>query len=334
MIRYSIIFSVLLYILFSHTPSLYASDAPSSSYSYVKVENLYKRGEYEKVLQQLRVLEQGRYGKDGKLKYSLRNDLEYYHYKLSTQIQLNRIDPLREMIGLYDRLLQLDSTRQYVSQPQYGAFVEHIKRVTETTLKKNQIGVTRKYVNVLARYGDTTWVYHAVHPRKETLNIASKEILWEFLKEYDYTEIDKKALATKKQSSIADQAWALTKDHTYEFEKVRAIYTWIVHNITYDYSYSIYDGKTTFKQNTGVCSGYSYLFREMCEKAGLKAYRVTGIANNGRGYGRHAWNLVEVEGQQFLLDSTWGSGLKYAMDYYYLISEKELAKTHKMEEIR
>jgi transglutaminase-like putative cysteine protease len=332
--RNCVILYVVISILFSNVLFQSALAESSNLYSYAKIEQYYKTDNYEKVLEQIRMLEQGRFGKNGKLKYSLRDDIEYYHYKLSARIKLNRIGSLRESTGLYDRLLQLDSARHYVSQPHYVTFVEHIKCVTETTLKKNQIGLTKTFVNVLARYGDTTWVYHAVYPRKESLNIVSKEVLWKFLKEYDYTQIDKKALATKKQSSIENQAWVLTKDYAFEFEKVRAIYIWITHNIKYDNSYTIYDGKTTFLTNTGVCSGYSSLFQEMCEKTGIKVYRVTGLANNGRGYGRHAWNLVEVEGQQFLLDTTWGVGTEYAANYYYLISEKELSKTHKIEEIR
>ncbi len=313
---------------------LFAYDATgTSSYSWKKIEKLYGQKRYERVLEEIKVLENARFGKNGRLNFSLRNNAAYYHYKLSSRIHLKRYVSIKEAIGLYERLLTLDSTRYYTSQPHYELFREHLRKTSEVTMRRNQIAITRKLVDALAQYGDTTWVYKSVYPKRELLHLANKVTLREYLKNYDYSQIDKKALTVKKQSSIENQAWALTKDYSYDFEKIRSIYIWIVHNITYDYSYSIYDGDLTFKKNTGVCQGYSILFKLMCEAADLKVFIVTGIADNGRKVDGHAWNAVEIEGELFLLDSTWGSGQKYAVDYYYLISERELAKTHKKEKM-
>lgn len=195
--------------------------------------------------------------------------------------------------------------------------------------------MTRRLADVSARYGDTTWVYKSVYPKKKALQLANGMDIGEYLMKYDYSDIDKKAIEVKRQSSIENQAWALTKDYSYDFEKARAIYVWIVHHIEYDYSYRIYDGETTFRTGTGVCSGFSYLYKEMCLKAGVKAYRVTGIANNGT-WSPHAWNMIELEGQPFLLDSTWASCVKSYLDidFFYMVEEKHFAKTHKAEEVK
>ncbi len=307
--------------------------ADAASYSLKKVEKLYARKKYEKVLAELRLLEKARFGKNGRLNFSLRNDAAYYHFKLSSKIYLNRYGSIKEAIGLYERLLALDSARYYTSQQQYEVFREHLQKTSEVTLRRNQVAITRKLVDALARYGDTTWIYSSVYPKRETLHLANKVALREYLKKYDYSEIDKKALAVKKQSSIENQAWALTRDYTYDFEKVRAIYIWIVHNIDYDYTYRIYYGDETFKKNTGVCSGFSYLFKQMCEAAQIKVYRITGTAFNGIKTDGHAWNAVEIDGETFLLDSTWASCVKEKTDYYYFISEKLLSRTHKAEEM-
>ena len=39
-------------------------------------------------------------------------------------------------------------------------------------------------------------------------------------------------------------------------EKARAIYRWLCDNITYDYTYTIYDAATCYERRTGVCNAY------------------------------------------------------------------------------
>ena len=326
-------------LLFCEMPVI----ASSPHYSYVKIEKLYDQEKYEKVLVHISRLEKRRYTQDGHMRYSLRHDVQYYHYKLSSGLKLNTPIALQESVRLFGRLLTLDSTRKYVQEPQYQKLKEQIKQGSEKSLEKEQIALTRKLIKVLAHAGDTTWVYKKVNQVSKELPVpqngktgitpAKKESIRVKLKKYQYEDIDQKALLVKKQTSIENQVWALTKDSSYDFEKVRAIYIWIVNNIQYDNTYSIYDGATTFKKNTGVCSGFSYLFKEMCLLAGIKAYRVTGTADNGWMIGRHAWNAIELNGQNFLVDCTWASCVKSDTNYYYLISEKELAKTHLAKEI-
>ncbi|ALI98104.1 transglutaminase domain-containing protein [Rufibacter tibetensis] len=307
--------------------------AASESYSFRKVERLFDKGQYEKVLEEIRLLEKGRFGKEGSLKYSMRNEVRYYHYKLSSRLLANRTGSLQESVGLYKRLLVLDSTRQFLVQPQYLEFREHIRKSLEKGIAGNQLAFSRLLVDALALQGDTVPAYWKVYPTKEELlQLANKEALRGFIKKYDYAEVDRNALLVEKQSNIENQAWALTKELKYDFEKVRAIYIWIVHKIHYDYNYRIYDGLTTFKANKGVCSGFSYLFQEMCSKAGIKAFRVVGKANNSP-ITNHAWNMVEVEGFRFLIEATWASCVKEKTDYYYFISEKELSRTHKPEKV-
>ena len=307
--------------------------ADDISYSFKKIEKLYARQKYTEVLSHIRALEQARYGKNNNLNYSLHNNVKYYHYKLSARIQLRRYVSLTESMGLYKKLFSLDSASVYASQPHYSEFKEYIRKLSEVALKNNQIVATRKYVDFLAYTGDTTSVYRRVYTKTETLKSANKAALLATLKSFNYSKIDQKARSEKKQSSIANQAWVLTKDYKYDFQKVRAIYIWIVYNIDYDYTYSIYDGETTFKKGTGVCNGFSYLFQEMCEAAGIKAYRLVGKATSLGTTGLHAWNAVEIAGEQLLIDSTWASCVKEWTDYYYLISEKDLYRTNTLEKI-
>lgn len=319
--------ATLLFLLFS-CASISAAHALNKAKFYKKVERLYLSGEYNKALEELRKLEQGRFDREGNLRYSLRNDIAYYHLKLSAVLKRGQKNNLRELVGLYSRLQTLDSTEHYLELPQYKSLLKYFNQAAEKLLHTDQLILTRSIVDILARHGDTTKLYHSVYPKLETLEQANRAALQEFLKKYDFAEIDKTALAVKKQATIKEQALELTKGLTHDFEKARAIYSWIVHNITYDYSYSYYFAGDTFKNNSGVCSGFSYLFQEMCYYAGLSAVRITGRAHNGSSVGRHAWNSVELYGYDFFIESTWASCVKEKVDDYFLVDSYEFSKTH------
>jgi hypothetical protein len=114
----------------------------------------------------------------------------------------------------------------------------------------------------------------------------------------------------------------LCKNKESDSLKLRAIYTWITHNIRYDlkaylrYSEKKYTPRKILFRRKVVCQGYSDLFRSMCNHAGIRCLEVTGYAKGGIDYQRgqefyweeHAWNAVEINGKWHVLDLTWGSG--------------------------
>lgn len=98
-------------------------------------------------------------------------------------------------------------------------------------------------------------------------------------------------------------------------EKVQAIYSWIIENITYDrdnsstYSFDVlYDG-------VGNCIGQAMLLRDMCRVAGIPAawgdgfvgnmdeWRISDMRNAFEG---HAWCFVYVDGEWSFYDTVYG----------------------------
>ena len=132
---------------------------------------------------------------------------------------------------------------------------------------------------------------------------------------------------------------ALTEPYADNKDKARVIFAWVAQHVRYDYAKfkKIQKQKTitftgatkqeverkqrlhyeelvpnkTFKTKKGVCEDYSYLYKKMCDIAGLECIVVTGltkhlsakVSNIG-----HAWNAVRIDGQWRLLDATWGAG--------------------------
>ena len=102
-----------------------------------------------------------------------------------------------------------------------------------------------------------------------------------------------------------------------EYLQVRAIYSWITHNIKYDHA-ALLDGVTrdndamqVFKNRKAVCHGQANLFKAFCDELKIKSHVVNGpikqrFSEKESELVEHAWNAVEIHGKWHLLDCTWG----------------------------
>lgn len=59
----------------------------------------------------------------------------------------------------------------------------------------------------------------------------------------------------------------------------------------------------TLVQKKAVCAGYAAAYQYLLQQVGIEAITVTGDAG-----GRHAWNIVKMEGDYYHVDVTWGDG--------------------------
>jgi transglutaminase/protease-like cytokinesis protein 3 len=113
----------------------------------------------------------------------------------------------------------------------------------------------------------------------------------------------------------------LTKNCNSEQEKVDKISGWICQNIKYDIksyqklSEKYEKSKEILRSRKALCGGYSRLFVEMCQAAGIDVYYVTGYSrgssfheNEPQFFEDHAWNVVKIDGIYRLLDVTWMAG--------------------------
>lgn len=158
----------------------------------------------------------------------------------------------------------------------------------------------------------------------------------------DYSAIDAHALELDgKYREIDKLANDLANGLTEDYEKVRAIFTWIAANIDYDvkafhkgsapirFTYSTEEElqqllaeenerivREVLKNRMGVCDGYSRLFLTLCERSGIEAETIDGYGRNTlevRGgsvvdNSNHTWNAVRINERWYLLDPTWASG--------------------------
>lgn len=101
------------------------------------------------------------------------------------------------------------------------------------------------------------------------------------------------------------------------------VYDYIVKNVKYDYkkAETVKPGyfpkiNDTFKTNMGICYDYSSMDAAMLRSIGIPTKLVKGYAKGVDGY--HAWNEVLINGQWYVVDTTydaakWGGSEKYTM---------------------
>lgn len=53
-----------------------------------------------------------------------------------------------------------------------------------------------------------------------------------------------------------------------------------------------------------TCSGFSHMYRELCVRQGIDCKQIGGKYVTGR-EGDHAWNIVTIDGKNFLVDTIW-----------------------------
>lgn len=122
-----------------------------------------------------------------------------------------------------------------------------------------------------------------------------------------------------------------------DVEKVKAIHDYVILNSTYSYNTntSPHAAYSILKEGKGVCSAYAMLTQRLLEEAGMEVRYVTGYTSE-----LHAWNLVKVDEEWYHLDTTWddptfdasaGDQSNYVQYDYFLISDKEMSKDHKID---
>ncbi|MCH9660512.1 MAG: hypothetical protein K0U54_06330 [Bacteroidetes bacterium] len=165
----------------------------------------------------------------------------------------------------------------------------------------------------------------------------------------------------KQFNSVEELSAFITRDFSTEEEKVRAIYTWLIHNVSYEpdeyknfnFNFKNYRErnqkeektrqrviKKTVKEGIAVCEGYAMVFERLCELQGISNYLVRGDVKThfhdiGRPFKKiHMWNVAFIDGNPFLFDPTWGAGkyrdrfIKDPSYFYYKTPPKLFGKTH------
>lgn len=202
---------------------------------------------------------------------------------------------------------------------------------------------------------------------KETMSVSTSNMLYKAVAwGYQPVFMGSQADNLKQIYDNAKDALSyIVSDEMSEYEKVHAIYDYIIYNVRYDhdcanaedkyvsgnlslnekmkyYGYyleGIFLDKFYKKDMHAVCDGKSKAFVLMCGIEGITAVRISGEAlSDGKNFGGHAWNkvLLDLNGtgdkEWYFVDTTWGDvgddSKEFLSHAYFLLSDDEVKNTH------
>lgn len=202
---------------------------------------------------------------------------------------------------------------------------------------------------------------------KETMSVSTSNMLYKAVAwGYKPVFMGSQAENLKQIYDNAKDALSyIVSDEMSEYEKVHAIYDYIIYNVRYDhdcanaedkyvsgnlslnekmkyYGYyleGIFLDKFYKKDMHAVCDGKSKAFVLMCGIEGITAVRISGKASSdGKNFGGHAWNkvLLDLNGtgdkEWYFVDTTWGDvgddSKEFLSHAYFLLSDDEVQNTH------
>lgn len=202
---------------------------------------------------------------------------------------------------------------------------------------------------------------------KETMSVSTSNMLYKAVA-WGYKPVFMGSQAENLQQiydNAKDALSYIVSDDMSEYEKVHAIYDYIIYNVRYDhdcanaqdkyvsgnlslnekmkyYGYyleGIFLDKFYKKDMHAVCDGKSKAFVLMCGIEGITAVRISGEASSdGKNFGGHAWNkvLLDLNGtgdkEWYFVDTTWGDvgddSKEFLSHAYFLLSDDEVKNTH------
>ena len=202
---------------------------------------------------------------------------------------------------------------------------------------------------------------------KETMSVSTsnmlyKAVAWGYKPEFMGSQAEN---LKQIYDNAKDALSYIVSDDMSEYEKVHAIYDYIIYNVRYDhdcanaedkyvsgnlslnekmkyYGYyleGIFLDKFYKKDMHAVCDGKSKAFVLMCGIEGITAVRISGEASSdGKNFGGHAWNkvLLDLNGtgdkEWYFVDTTWGDvgddSKEFLSHAYFLLSDDEVKNSH------
>ncbi len=126
---------------------------------------------------------------------------------------------------------------------------------------------------------------------------------------------------------------------TGDYEIERYLHDQLTDNCTYDTQAATttaeadpaaYTAFGALVERIAVCEGYSKAMQLLLQRAGIPCTLVTGKSKDNSE--SHMWNLVQIGGNYYHLDSTWNDTLNGNLHTYFNLTTAQLSGTHQIDE--
>ena len=207
---------------------------------------------------------------------------------------------------------QLTEEEQLVYDEMLDAILNHREEVTVATLDKDVLA--KMYEAIMADYGGLFWVdgySYTEYSRAGVLTglkFAPKYTMDEAARQETQAAIDEKVDVLLGGISSEDS----------DYQKARFIFDTLVRTVNYDLNAENNQNIiSVFLEGRTVCQGYACATKYLMDLLDIPCTIVTGTANGEP----HAWNLIELDGAYYYMDTTWGNPTSNSPDDFGDVAE-------------
>ena len=155
------------------------------------------------------------------------------------------------------------------------------------------------------------------------LNDKSIEIVTKIYM-YCYAGREETALAKQKYDSAADKLIAGITPDMPEFERELILHDRLADHIAYEDGDRVHDAYGALINGKAVCEGYTKAFQYLLQKVGIQSFMATGTGNGGK----HAWNIVRIDGKYYNVDLTWDDQESDTFHAYFNLTDERIKEDH------
>lgn len=182
----------------------------------------------------------------------------------------------------------------------------------------------RAYTAVCGDYGGLFWVEGYVFTRYTK---GEELVSLEFAPKYTMTKEERRIMQVQIDDIVAVWLAGISINDT-DYDKAKYVYELLALNT--EYVKDATDSQniiSVFIKRQTVCQGYACAVQYLLEQLGVQSVIVSGTALGDA----HAWNLIQLDGEYYYMDATWGNNgyqngqgpEKSFIDYNYMAMTTE-----------
>lgn len=225
---------------------------------------------------------------------------------------------------------KLNENEQDTYRRIYHSLTESLESIV---LKETDVEIVQDvFTNVLFDHPELYYVNSQFEYRQNPNSI-------EFMPRYDYTEAEIENYnkqIEEKMSGVIEQA----RQESTKNQQARYIYNYLIQNVEYQENRktdqniisSLLEGKS-------VCAGYARAYQYLLGRLGIDSAYIVGTAKESNSQilsgDRHAWVMVNLDGDYYYSDPTWGDvaekGMTHTCYAYFMMNSQDMLMCYEPE---